>query len=100
MSRSRSVSRSRVTKLSDSVEGGEVLDPVALLDDLITNVTSVDIPLVVRVCDSRQGVNYLLKNFISKEYEVKDGRVKFGIRWLTLRELRVEIKYDLMVSDD
>jgi len=100
MSRSRSVSRSRVTRLTDSVEGGEVLDPVALLNDLVSNVISVDIPLVVHLSDSRQSVNYQLKNFISKEYEVKDGCVKFGIHRLILRELKVEIKYDLMISND
>jgi len=97
--RSRSVSRSRVVKINNDFASGESLDPSALLSDLLSNVKTLDVPLTVKISDGNKEVSYSLPVFMSKEYEVVDGVVKFGFQRLQVRSLHVNISFDLQVSD-
>jgi len=99
-SRSRSISRSRVVKLSEVVPSGEVLDPIALLSDLLPHVNDLDIPLVVTISDTIQKVSFLLSIFIQKEYEVSGHSVNFGFKKIDLHDLKVNISFDLNVIND
>jgi len=98
--RSRSVSRTKIVKLTDTYESGEALDPQALLSDLIPHVNDFDIPLSVNLNDGKNSVSFLLSVFISKEYEVIDHFVKFGAKKLDIRNLKVNISFDIEVSED
>lgn len=99
-SRSRSVSRTRVVKLTDLFPSGESLDPVALLDDVLPHINNLDIPLAVKISDSTNTVFFLLSTFISKEYEVIDDVVKLGFQRLKVKELKVNISFDISIVDD
>lgn len=89
-----------MTRISDTVASGEVLDPMALLGELLPHINSLDIPLAVTISDGSRSVSYILSVFISKEYEVVDGHVKFGLKRLVLKDLKVNISFDLTVLDD
>jgi len=98
--RARSISRSRVVKTSDVFPSGEVLDPTALLGDLLNKITDLDAPLAVKVSDNSNSVTYKLSVFVAKEYEVIGDSVKFGIRKLKIKELKVNISFDVELQDD
>lgn len=99
-SRSRSVSRSRVIKKSDLFLSGEVLDPYALLEGIVENLKSVDIPLAVVIKDETNTVTYLLSVFLNKEYEIREGKVIFGFKKLDVAHLRVSLEYNLSLVDN
>jgi len=99
INRSRSVSRSRITKLNDIFPSGESLDPLALLSDLLPNINNLDIPLNVNITDGEKAVSFLLSNFIKREYEVVGTYVKFGFVRLNVSKLKVNISFDLMVVE-
>jgi hypothetical protein len=98
--RARSVSRTRIVKRSELFSSGESLDPVALLGDLLDKVKDLDIPLGVTVYDDQASQTYLLKTFISREYEVIEDCVKFGLKRLKIKELKVNISFDINVVDE
>jgi hypothetical protein len=97
--RSRSLSRTRVTKLTDAFPSGEALDPVALLSELSPHIKDFDIPLSVTLSDGENTVGFLLSIFVSKEYEVIDDKVKLGFKRLNIRSLKVNISYDVKIQD-
>lgn len=98
--RARSLSRERVVKKTDAFPGGESLDPVALLGDLLDKIKDLDTPLSITVSDNNNSVTYLLSAFISKEYEIIDNKVKFGLKRLAVKELKVRVSYDVQISDE
>jgi len=98
--RSRSISRTRVTKVNDVFPSGESLDPIALLNDLLPHVKSLDVPLVVTIKDNRDSVSFILSVFIQKEYEISGDVVKFGFKRLKLNELKATISFDVSISDE
>jgi hypothetical protein len=98
--RARSLSRERVIKRTDLFPGGEALDPVALLGDLLNKITDLDAPLSVTISDNSSSVTYLLSAFISKEYEVIDDTVKFGLKRLKTKELRANVSFEIQISSD
>lgn len=100
MIRNRSVSRSKVVKISSEDSEKEILDPVALLDELLPHITNFDVPLHVRLSDSQTSVTYLLSVFVSKEYEMTGDMVKFGFKRIKLKEMKVNISYDLEVTSE
>jgi len=97
--RSRSVSRSRVTKTSDSVLSGEILDPAALLEDILGKIPDLDIPLGVHLRSGSESVSFSLSVFLASEYEVVEGVVSFGIKKLALKGLRAKISFEIEVTD-
>lgn len=98
--RERSISRTRVIKVSDLFPSGESLDPIALLSDLLPHLNSFDIPLGITISDGNLSASYLLSVFVSREYEVLEGKVKFGLKKLDVRSLKINISFDLSVIDD
>lgn len=96
--RSRSVSRSRVIKQSNLFPSGEALDPYVLLEDILQNLTTTDIPLSVNVTDGVNSVSFLLNIFLSKDYEVKDGFVIFGFKRLNADHLRCKIEFSIQIE--
>jgi hypothetical protein len=100
MPRSRSVSRSRVTRVSQTEDGITVLDPVALLKDILDNIKTLNIPLMVNVTDGTLTASYLLSTFIMHEYRVIDNKVHFGIKKLDIDHLHVSISFDINVESD
>jgi hypothetical protein len=95
--RSRSTSRSRVVKCNNDFISGESLDPVALLDDLLKSIPDLDVPLVVKISDDSNSITYLLSTFLSKEYEVCGDTVKFGLKRLSIKKLRVQVIFDVEI---
>lgn len=95
--RSRSVSRIRVVKQSSDFASGECLDPFALLEDILKELKDTSAPLSVTIKDKKRSVSFLLSTFLSKEYEIIEGRVLFGGVRLVLDELRVNISFDLSI---
>lgn len=98
--RSRSVSRTRFVRKTDLFESGESLDPYLLLDDLLKNLKDTQAPLSVKISDGTRSVTYLLSTFLMKEYEIINGKVKFGIISLDIDSLRVNISFDIVVTDE
>jgi hypothetical protein len=96
--RSRSVSRSRVIKKSDLFPGGEALDPYVLLEDVLKNLNSTDVPLSVKLSDGNNTVVFILSTFLSKDYEVVNGKVTFGFRKLDVDSLRAKIEFDIGIE--
>lgn len=99
-SRSRSVSRSRVIKISSLFPSGEELEPTALLEPLLTKITDSEAPLTVILSDSSTSVSYNLNTFLSKSYEVSGEFVLFGFKKIKLKELKVKISFELTIEDD
>jgi hypothetical protein len=87
-------------KITSDFESGECLDPIALLDDLLPHIKSLDIPLAVTISDGEKSISYLLSIFTSREYEVRDGFVLFGLKKLKLKNLNVNISFDLNIVSD
>jgi len=98
MIRNRSVSRSKIIKISIDDGDKEYLDPIALLGELIPHITDFDIPLHVRISDLNSTVVYLLSTFVSKEYEVVNDTVKFGFKRIRIKEMKVNLSYDLEIT--
>lgn len=98
--RARSISRNRVVKISDAFPSGEALDPIALLVDILPKLTDLDIPLGVTLSDNEKSITYLLSIFTEKQYEVIDDEVKFGLKRLKIRDLKIEIKFNVEIVDD
>lgn len=98
MIRNRSVSRSKIIKISAEDGEKEYLDPVALLGEIIPHITDFDIPLHVNISDKNNSVTYLLSIFVSKEYEVIENMIKFGFKRISIKEMRVNISYDLEIT--
>jgi hypothetical protein len=100
MSRSRSTSRSRIVKLSNTVPGGEMLDPYALLDDILKHFNSTDVPLVVKLEDGINTVSTSLQSFLQRDHEIVDGYIKIGFRKIAVKGLSASISYQIEVKDD
>lgn len=100
LTRSRSVSRSRVVKIDHESGGREFLDPIVLLEDLLPHIKDFNVPLTVTLRDNKNSVAYLLPIFVSKHYDVLDTQVKFGFKRLELKELKVSISFDLELTMD
>jgi len=100
MIRNRSVSRSKIIKISPDDGEKEHLDPIALLGELIPHITDFDIPLHVKISDLNSSVVYLLSTFISKEYEVTNDVIKFGFKRIKIKEMKVNISYDLEITTE
>lgn len=100
MVRSRSTSRSRVVKKSDLFPGGEALNPHALLEDVLKHVKDTSIPLSVDLTDGNVKVSYNLNTFLSRDYEVVDGYVKFGFRRMLVNRLSAKIGFDIHIGED
>jgi hypothetical protein len=98
--RNRSQSRSRVVKKSDLFASGESLDPYALLDGILNQLVSVDVPLSVKLTDGETSVAFNLNTFLGKEYEVKGDLVKLGFKSLKIRHLKASISFDVELVDD
>lgn len=98
MIRNRSVSRSKIIKISTEDGDKEYLDPIALLGELIPHITDFDIPLHVKISDLSSSVSYLLSTFVSKEYEVFNDTIKFGFKRIRIKEMKVNISYDLEIT--
>jgi hypothetical protein len=93
--RTRSASREAIIRKSDTVPSGEVLDPHALLADVLPHLHSTQAPLTVKLTDGSETVSYMLDIFLSKDYECINNKVKFGYRVLLLSTLRVSVEYNL-----
>lgn len=98
--RPRSVSRSRIIKQSDIFLSGQALDPYALLEDVLKNLNSTDIPLAVVLTDGESSISYLLSVFLSKEYEVNENRVHFGFKTMDVSSLRAKIEFNVDIDAD
>jgi hypothetical protein len=96
--RARSVSRSRVVKNSELTPGGKVLDPHALLADVLDNIQNLDAPISVTLSDGAKSVSYLLSVLMSREFEVIDDVVRFGFVRLDVNNLRAVIKFEVAVD--
>jgi len=99
-SRSRSVSRSRVVRISSIFPSGEELEPTALLEPLLQKITDTETPLVVLISDRSTSVSYNLNTFLSKTYEVTGEYVNFGFRKIKIKELKVSISFEVMIDHD
>lgn len=100
MVRSRSVSRHRVTVIDPGNPDAECLDPNQLLEKLLSNISSLDIPLIVVLSDEVNTVNYPLKTFTAKLWPIKNGKVVFGLSKLSFKQLRVSIRFDLEIESE
>jgi hypothetical protein len=98
--RPRSQSRERVVVKSEEFVSGEALDPMKFLADLIEGLNSFDIGIAVKLTDGISSAAYSLSTFVSKKYEVENGKVKFGYRKLNLETLRASITYEVYVATD
>lgn len=96
--RSRSVSRSRVIKSSDVFTSGRALDPYILLEEVLKNLNSTDIPLAVTISDGTSSVSFLLSVFLSKDYEVVDDEVILGFRRLKIDSIKAKIEFNVEVE--
>lgn len=96
--RSRSVSRSRVIKSSDVFTSGRALDPYILLEEVLKNLNSTDIPLAVIISDGTSSVSFLLSVFLSKDYEVVDDEVILGFRRLKIDSIKAKIEFNVEVE--
>lgn len=96
--RSRSVSRSRVIKSSDVFTSGRALDPYILLEEVLKNLNSTDIPLAVTIGDGTSSVSFLLSVFLSKDYEVVDDEVILGFRRLKIDSIKAKIEFSVEVE--
>lgn len=96
--RSRSVSRSRVIKSSDVFISGRALDPYILLEEVLKNLNSTDIPLAVTISDGTSSVSFLLSVFLSKDYEVVDDEVILGFRRLKIDSIKAKIEFNVEVE--
>jgi hypothetical protein len=98
--RPRSQSRERITVKTDTFKSGEALDPMKFLADLVDGLNSFDIGIAVNLTDGESRVSYALSTFVSKQYEIEDGKVKFGYRKLKLENLRASLTYEVCVTVD
>jgi len=89
--RPRSVSRSRVTVIDPGDPDNESLDPVQLLDPLLSQLKSLDGPLIVKINDSTTSVEYPLSVFTSKLWPIRDNHVIFGFKRILFKELTATI---------
>lgn len=96
--RSRSVSRSRIIKSSDVFTSGRALDPYILLEEVLKNLNSTDIPLAVTIGDGTSSVSFLLSVFLSKDYEVVDDEVILGFRRLKIDSIKAKIEFNVEVE--
>jgi len=96
--RSRSVSRTRVTVIDPGNPDAECLDPCQLLESVIKNLSSLDIPLVVELSDEDNSVTYPIKIFTGKLWPIRGNRVVFGLKKLLLKSLKVSIRFELSVE--
>jgi hypothetical protein len=98
--RPRSVSRSRITVIDPGDPNAECLDPCQLLESVLKDLKSVDIPLVVKIADETESVYYKLSTFTSKLWPIRDGKVHFGLKRINYRDLRASIHFDVIVQPD
>jgi len=98
--RPRSISRSRVTVIDPGDPDRECLDPNQLLDQLLSNLRNLDVPLVVSISDNSTQVQYPLKTFTSKLWPIREGDVIFGLKRIKFREIKAEIKFNIEVESE
>lgn len=96
-SRPRSQSRERVVVKTADFASGEALDPVKFLSDLIDGLNTLDVAISINLSDGTKKVSYQLSTFVRKQYEVRDGLVKFGFRSLRLDSLRATVSYEVCI---
>jgi hypothetical protein len=54
----------------------------------------------VKLTDGETTVNYLLSIFLSKDYEVEGGYVKFGFRHLRLKSLKASVGFEIEIEHE
>jgi hypothetical protein len=77
-----SLSSAQLVDISGPIGGS--IDSSTLLGTLPSELLALADSLVVKIWDDKSSVIYRYNTFISKEYTVEDGHVKFGVRRLKL----------------
>lgn len=74
-------------------------DPADLLSGLPPALLSVSSELLIRIWDDEVEVQYKYDTFMSKTYEIKDGRIMFGAKKVKLSEASIMIGIKYIVED-
>jgi len=93
-----SVDISAVTRSSDKYPGKLVLDPQLLLASFLERYPVSDVILAVTLSDDKDQVAYNLVTFLSRDYEIEDGIIKFGLKRISVERLRVTVSHQLRVA--
>lgn len=96
--RQRSRSRESVVIKTDEFVSGSALDPTKLLAEVLSGLNSLDVALTVNITDGDKTVVFALNSFVSKNYEVVDGMVKFGYKRLSVDHLRARLTYEINID--
>jgi len=99
--RPRSVSQSQITVIDPGNPDTACLDPFQLLDPIISQLRSLDVPLVVKITDGVTTVEYTLAIFTSKLWPIRDGKVVFGLKKVVFDEIKASISVTIItVKED
>lgn len=96
--RPRSISRSRITVIDPGDPDNECLDPNQLLESLLKQIRSLDVPLVVCISDESTRVEYPLKVFTSKLWPIRGNHVIFGLQRINFKQIKASITYDVEIE--
>jgi hypothetical protein len=98
--RSRSVSRNAIVKINPHDPTQEILNPEALLENVLKHIKSPDIPLLVELSDGITKHEILLSTLLNQTTRVIDGYARFGLKKLDTRHLRADIRFSVEVEQD
>jgi hypothetical protein len=96
---------SRVLDINDSLvcdslnDGNLSLEPGKFLEMLPKEILDLECPLVVRVSDGVESVEYTLSTFLSRSYRVVGKNVRFGSKKLKIANLSVSVGVKILLED-
>jgi hypothetical protein len=99
------MSRNTVYNVSDCLlagsrdDGTREFEPATVVLSAPSEIMTVSTILRVRLTDGTTSVEYDYSAFISKTYKVKDGKIKFGTKWLDAHGLRIMIGHQILIID-
>jgi len=97
--------RERVIVTSDCILGdpggpeAQQFEPAAVFNNLPTRFSDLLPDLVIVVTDGDKRVEYGYDKFMSKTYPIRNGKVKFGAKKMSLSALRITVGITFRIED-
>jgi hypothetical protein len=79
------------------VSGEQEFEPALAFRNIPKSLLDLSSSLKVILTDDREKIEYNYEVFLSKTYKVKDGRIKFGSKWLTTHGLYIMVGHRILI---
>lgn len=86
--------------VEEELHGGTYsLEPSKVFNRLPRAILDLDIPIVVRLSDGEESMEFNLQGFLMRSYKVRNGLVRIGTKRFKLNQLSISCGIKFLVED-